>query len=194
MAYHLVASGNRRTIPITPIETAVFAAWLKTQDAAMIRWIKSTGFKGAVGSISLVAGPDGSLSQVLVGVDNHQGLWVYSALPSKLPEGCYEIDARMDRAGATAVALGWALGCYHITKYKSQPIGLRKPKLVWPKSCDREAVKRTAEATTLVRDLINIPAEDMGPPELALAARKLAKKHDARINGGEKAMRTLNLF
>ncbi len=82
MAYHLVASGNRRTIPITPIETAVFAAWLKTQDAAMIRWIKSTGFKGAVGSISLVAGPDGSLSQVLVGVDSHQGLWAYSALPS----------------------------------------------------------------------------------------------------------------
>ena len=181
MAYHLVASGNRRTIPITPIETAVFAAWLKTQDAAMIRWIKSTGFKGAVGSISLVAGPDGSLSQVLVGVDSHQGLWAYSALPSKLPEGCYEIDARMDRAGATAVALGWALGCYHFTKYKSQPMVLGKPTLVWPKNCDRGAVKRTAEATTLVRDLINIPAEDMGPPELALAARKLAKKHDARI-------------
>ena len=87
----------------------------------------------------------------------------------------------MDRAGATAVALGWALGCYHFTKYKSQPMVLGKPTLVWPKNCDRGAVKRTAEATTLVRDLINIPAEDMGPPELALAARKLAKKHDARI-------------
>tara|TARA_B100001142_G_scaffold298681_1_gene322071 strand:+ start:135 stop:1532 length:1398 start_codon:yes stop_codon:yes gene_type:complete len=182
MAYHLVASGNRRTIPITPIETAVFAAWLKTQDAAMKRWVKSTGFTGAVGSISLVAGPDGTLSQVLVGVETHQGLWAYSALPSKLPEGRYEIDARMDRAGATAVALGWALGCYQFTKYKSNPIGLGRPSLVWPKNCDRGAVRRTADATTLVRDLINIPAEDMGPPELALAARKLAKKHDARIN------------
>jgi leucyl aminopeptidase len=43
-------------------------------------------------------------------------------------------------------------------------------------------VKRTADATALVRDLINIPPEDMGPPELASAARKLAKKHNARIN------------
>ena len=182
MAYHFAASADRQTIPIIPIETEVFAAWLKTQGAAMKRWVKSTRFTGAVGSISLVAGSDGSLCKVLVGVDNHQGLWAYSALPSKLPEGRFEIDARMDRASATAVALGWALGCYQFTKYKSNPIGLGRPSLVWPKNCDRGAVRRTADATTLVRDLINIPAEDMGPPELALAARKLAKKHDARIN------------
>ena len=182
MAYRFVASVDRRTIPITPIETAVFAAWLKTQDAAMKRWVKSTGFKAVAGSISLVAGKDGSLSQVLVGVDNHQGLWAYAALPLKLPKRLYEIDARIDKAGATAAALGWALGCYQFTQYKSQPIGAETPSLVWPKNCDRGAVKRTADATALVRDLINIPAEDMGPPELALAARKLAKKHDARIN------------
>jgi leucyl aminopeptidase len=182
MTYRFVASADRRTIPIIPIETAVFAAWLKTQDATMKRWVKSAGFDAAVGSISLVAGKDGSLARVLVGVDDHQGLWAYADLPSKLPEGRYAIDARMDKAGATAAALGWALGCYRFTQYKSKPVASEIPSLVWPKNCDRGAVKRTADATALVRDLINIPPEDMGPPELASAARKLAKKHNARIN------------
>ena len=182
MTYHFVATADRRTIPIIPIETAVFAAWLKTQDAAMKRWVKSAGFDAVAGSISLVAGKDGALAQVLVGVDDHQGLWAYADLPSRLPEGRYAIDARMDKAGATAAVLGWALGCYRFTQYKSKPIAKAIPSLVWPKNCDRGVVKRTADATALVRDLINIPPEDMGPPELASAARKLAKKHSARIN------------
>jgi leucyl aminopeptidase len=182
MTYRFMASADRRTVPIIPIETAVFAAWLKTQDAAMKRWVKSAGFDATVGSISLVAGKDGSLAQVLVGVDDHQGLWAYADLPSKLPVCRYAIDARMDKAGATAAALGWALGCYRFTQYKSKPVAAAIPSLVWPKNCDRGAVKRTADATALVRDLINIPPEDMGPPELASAARKLAKKHSARIN------------
>ncbi|NKB19071.1 MAG: leucyl aminopeptidase family protein [Alphaproteobacteria bacterium] len=182
MTYRFAASADRRTIPIIPIETAVFAAWLKTQDAAMKRWVKSAGFKAAAGTMSLVAGKDGSLAQVLVGVEDHQGLWSYADLPSKLPKGRYEIDARMDKAGATAVALGWALGCYRFTRYKSKPVAAAMPSLVWPKNCDRGAVKRTTDATALVRDLINVPAEDMAPPELASAARKLAKKHNARIN------------
>ena len=182
MTYHFVTTADRSTIPIIPIETAVFKAWLKTQDAAMKRWVKSAGFKAAAGTMSLVAGKDGSLAQVLVGVEDHQGLWSYADLPSTLPEGRYEIDARMDKAGATAAALGWALGCYRFTRYKSRPEVQKLPSLVWPKNCDRDAVKRTADATALVRDLINVPPEDMGPPELAAAARKLAKNHKARIS------------
>ncbi len=73
-------------------------------------------------------------------------------------------------------------GVTNLLNIKASQWGWGRPSLVWPKNCDRGAVKRTADATILVRDLINIPAEDMGPPELALAARKLAKKHDARIN------------
>ncbi|MBK19119.1 MAG: leucyl aminopeptidase [Rhodospirillaceae bacterium] len=182
MSYRFVAKSDSTTIPIIPIETAVFSAWLKTQGAAMRRWVKSTGFKASAGTVSLVSGQDGSLQQVLVGVEDHQGLWAYASLPSKLPEGKYEIDARMDKAGATAAALGWALGCYRFDQYKTKPTEAKIPTLVWPKNCDRGAVKRTADATSLVRDLINVPPQDMGPPELASAARKLAKKHSARTN------------
>src|SRR5690606_21620753 len=61
----------------------------------------------------------------------------------------------------------------------------RKPsrrfaRLVWPKQADRAMVERTAEATYLVRDLINTPAEDMGPAELAEAAQTLGRAHKAK--------------
>ena len=171
MAYRFSASANARTIPIIPIETAVFSAWLEKQPAAMKRWVNSAGFLAKPGSVSLVAGDDGALSTVLLGVDDHQGLWSYAGLPAMLPDGRYRIDAVMEQEGATNAAIGWALGCYQFDKYKSAKPKTTWPELVWPKNCDRGAVKRTADATILVRDLINIPAEDMGPAELAAAAR-----------------------
>ena len=107
MTYRFVTSADSRTISIIPIETGVFQAWLKKQDGPMKRWVKSTSFKATPGSISLVSQDDGSLSQILWGVEDHRTLWSYATLPSKLPEGKYQIDARMGKAGATAVALGY---------------------------------------------------------------------------------------
>ena len=180
MVYRFFTAANARTIPIIPIETAVFSAWLKKQPAAMKRWVASAGFMAEPGSVSLVAGSDGALSTVLLGVDDHQGLWSYAALPNLLPAGRYRIDAAMEKDGATNAAIGWALGCYRFDRYKSRKSDAAHPGLVWPRNCDRGAVRRTADATMLVRDLINIPAEDMGPAELATAARRLARSHKAR--------------
>lgn len=180
MSYRFFTAADARTIPIIPIETAVFSAWLKKQPAAMRRWVDSAGFLAKPGSLSLVAGSDGALSTVLLGVDDHQGLWSYASLPADLPEGRYRIDAVLEKEGATNAAIGWALGCYQFDRYKSGQTQQKFPGLVWPRNCDRKAVKRTADATMLVRDLINTPAEDMGPAELATAARRLARSFKAR--------------
>lgn len=180
MAYRFFTAADARTIPIIPIETAVFSAWLKKQPAAMKRWVESAGFKAEAGDVSLVAGKDSGLSVVLLGVEDHQGLWAYAALPEKLPEGRYRIDAVLEKEGATNAAIGWALGCYRFDRYKSKKTAKKWPGLVWPHNCDKGAVRRTADATALVRDLINTPAEDMGPAELATAARRVARAHKAR--------------
>ena len=184
MSYRFVGRADSKTIPITPVETAVFDAWLKGEPAAMRRWVDSSGFKAKAGQISLVSGADGALARVLLGVNDHQGQWDYAGLPSALPAGRYQIDARLDRDGATAAATGWAVGCYKFDRYKSgaKTPAADLPALVWPANCDRKAALRTADATALVRDLINTPAEDMGPPELAAAARRLGKAHKARVS------------
>lgn len=182
MPYKFVNTANSKTIPIIPIETEVFAAWLKNQPAALVRWVESSGFKATPGEVSLVAGSNGELASILLGVEDHQGMWSYAGLPATLPPGRYRIDARLERKGATDAALGWALGGYKFDRYKSNNVKEAVPQLVWPKNCDRSAVTRTADATALVRDLINTPAEDMGPADLATATRRLARAHQARVS------------
>ena len=171
---------DARTVPIVPIEKDVFDAWLADQPEGIHAWVKSTGFKAAQRSLSLVAGEDGALGSVLFGVEAHDDFWAYADLPGRLPAGSYRIDARMERAAATGAALGWALGCYAFDRYaakRTAPV----PVLVWPAGADRAHVRAAAEATTTIRDLINTPAGDMGPAELAAAARRLGEANGARI-------------
>ena len=62
-----------------------------------------------------------------------------------------------------------------------------KPKRARSSSICRKAsiatiLRRIVDAVTLARDLINTPANDMGPAQLEQAARKLAARHAASIN------------
>ena len=50
-----------------------------------------------------------------------------------------------------------------------------------PDGVDAADLTRMVEGVTLARDLINTPANDMGPQELEDAARALAKRHGARV-------------
>jgi len=168
------------TIPVTPIEHAVFDSWLKKEPASIQGWVKSSGFSAKPGEISLLAGTDGKLSRVLFGVKDHDGFWDYASLPTALPAGSYRIDARMSVAGATAAAAGWALGGYRFERYKSTK-ARKLPTLVWPARADKARANAMAESISMVRDLINTPAEDMGPSELAAAARALGRSHKADV-------------
>ena len=174
------SKADSKTIPVTPVESEVFDAWLKKEPKDIQTWVKSSGFRARPGQISLVSGANGALSRVLLGVENHDGFWDYAALPKNLPAGSYRIDARMSAAGATAAATGWALGGYRFDTYKS---GKSKtlPTLVWPARADKSRVNAMASAVSLVRDLINTPAEDMGPSQLAAAARVLGRRFKADV-------------
>ena len=170
---------SNRTIAITPVETAVFDAWLASEKEEVRKWVTASGFSAKPGEINLVASPDGGLGRILLGVENHEGMWDYAGLPTRLPNGAFELDVRMSDAGATAAAIGWALGGYKFERYKTGS-GTILPTLVWPSGADRKRVSATVDATVLVRDLINTPAEDMGPSQLAEAARSLGRSFGAR--------------
>ena len=171
---------DAKTIPITPVEKAVFAAWLKNEPKEIKNWLKSSGFSAKPGEISLIPDASGTLTRVIFGVKNHDGLWDYAGLPKALPIGSFSIDARMAGEKATNMAIGWALGCYQFAKYKSAK-PRKVPTLVWPENAEKGRVKAMYDAVTLVRDLINTPADDMGPAELAAATRRLGKKFKADV-------------
>ena len=54
-------------------------------------------------------------------------------------------------------------------------------RLVLPDGVDGADLTRIAEGVALARDLINTPANDMGPAELEAAARPVAKQHGAKF-------------
>ena len=102
------------------------------------------------------------------------------SLPGALPPGTYRLEgAGFDRAEA---ALAWALGGYRFTRYRpAGATGRDLPRLVASEGVDAEAVSRIAAAVALGRDLVNTPANDLGPAEIEAAARALAERHGAAV-------------
>ncbi|KAA0571931.1 leucyl aminopeptidase family protein [Azospirillum sp. Sh1] len=176
----LLAVDGPDTVALTPVTKAGLADWLAGQPPAVASWVKAVGFTGEAGSTVFLPGPDGAVTHVLAGVSAIDDLWAFAGLPASLPAGSYRIDTALDARAATRAALGWALGSYRFSRYKKPPEkGFAN--LVWPAEADRGEVERAATATWLVRDLVNTPACDMGPAELAQAAQDLAAEFDAAV-------------
>jgi leucyl aminopeptidase len=165
---------GQTAVPITPVTKGALAS---LGDAAR-GWAEAAGYAGENGKHLLVPGPDGRLARVLVGVADEESTWAFAGLPGVLPRGTYRIDAPLEPAAATRAALGWALGGYAFTRYKKRDRVL--PGLVWPEGADRGEALRLARAIALARDLVNTPAEDMGPEALAGTARAIAERHGAK--------------
>ena len=177
MLDHLIAQQNG-AIPLVPVAEEGLAAVLGRLDEVERRWVESTRYLGEPGKIALLPDTAGRLARVLVGVRPGEELWGLAALPDGLPPGAYRLEGDFPAAVATRYALGWALGCYAFTRYKPRDRGWAD--LVWPATADRGLVERLARGIALARDLINTPAEDMGPPELAGAAEELAARNGAQ--------------
>lgn len=179
MLDHLIARASK-SIPIQPVREQALGAWAKGQPAAVQQWIKLAEFKAKPGSFCLVPDGRGRPAQVLIGVEPGIDRWSLGSLPGALPSGTYRLEDDLPPQEATAHAFAWAMGCYRFGRYKSE--GKDFAKLVWPKTADRAAVEIAARAMGLVRDLINTPADHMGPPELAAAVRAVAEPHKAKVS------------
>jgi len=165
-------------VPLTPVAPASLSEALMRLSESERRWVEGLGFKAEAGAFALVPGADGSLGRVLVGHKTEEPIWALGGLPEALPAGSYALDAKPGPAAATRMALGWALGAYAFTRYR--PRSRVPAELIWPAEADRAEVERLAKGICLARDLINTPAEEMGPAELAAAAEMLAGEHGAR--------------
>ena len=184
-------------IPAIPIHFATPSSWdalAATLDAAARRFAQAQGFKAKAGQCALLPGPDGGLAQVLFGLDEadsprHDPFWP-GQLPGLLPPGLYRFANAPHEARLAALA--FALGSYRFTRYRKGDTP--EARLVPPQGVDIDAVSRSAEAVALARDLINTPANDMGPAELEAAARDLAARFDTSFDciTGE-ALRQQNL-
>ena len=139
-------------------------------------------FTGKPGKCLTLPGPDGQIARVVFGIEDEtaksRDLFRPGALPGLLPPGVYRFaNAPHDVRLAT---LAFVLGTYRFGRYRKP----EKPevRLVPPDGVDVADIMRMAEAAAFARDLINTPSNDMGPDELAQAARALAERFGASFN------------
>jgi leucyl aminopeptidase len=175
----LFASPTDTAVPVTFVTSATWAETRDQLDARSRAFADAAGFEPKTGRHLLLAGPDGGLAGVLFGLENASDqptdLLRPGALPGLLPAGVYRFaNAPRD---ARLAALAFALGSYRFSRYrKAEEKAVR---LVWPPGVDAADITRIAEGVWLARDLINTPANDMGPAELEEAARAVASRHGA---------------
>ena len=172
------AATDGSAVPIIPVARNDYPAWLERQPETRRRWLTSADFYIAGEMPALVPGERGTLEAIIVGVESAADFWAFGTLPLRLPVGDYRIAAEgaIDEASA---ALGWGLGAYRFQRYKSAAREL--PRLVLGDGIDPAAIEAQVRAAYLVRDLINTPAADMMPAQLAEAAAGLAEEFGAQM-------------
>jgi leucyl aminopeptidase len=179
MLESLSDSAPKTALPVTAIDAKSLAGWLRKQPARTQRWVKSTQFAALDGEICLIPANDGKVARALVGVTALDDPWCYAALPAKLPKTRFRLDPVPEAPQANAAALGWALGTYRFSRYKKNEVSYAS--LAWPAAADRPRISALIEGIGLCRDLINTPAEDLGPSELTAEGQKLGKQHKAKV-------------
>jgi leucyl aminopeptidase len=150
-----------------------------------VPFLKASGFQAKEGELRLVPGAKGRLAAAVLGLGKSRDALALAAFSESLPDGVYKFGEVPDFCGGASGALAWALGTYAFSRYrKSTKTGA---KLALPPGLNGAEITHIADHVFLARDLINTPPNDMGPEELAAAARTLAKTHGASFRTIEDA-------
>lgn len=152
--------------------------WRSNQPAAVQAWVKGAGFTGAGGQVLLMPAAGGELNSILCGVGRSRDLWSLGGLSAALGDGVYQLDEDFDEPSTQQMALGFRLGQYQFSRYKKP--AAKAVELQIPKPWD-DHIESVVKATALVRDLVNTPAEHMGPADLTVAAQAIAELYQATV-------------
>ena len=196
MSSHLLneaeAAGSR---PIWLVSEQGLGPWLEAQAPAVRSWARAHGFAAEKQKLLLIPTSSGDgIAGAALGLGpvpdlSEPTLWTSAGLPDRLPPGRYRFAGTFSAVGATQLTLGWEYGSYRFTRYRKTLTEV--PALVAPAGTDLEYVRLASEALSEARDLINTPANDLGPAELGEAVQRLALQHEAecRILVGEDLLR-----
>ena len=177
------ARKNSSSIPITPVTKADIEKQRKSKTNINNKWIEKVGFSAQPGTVCYLPESKDRSFEIYLGVEDSDepggGVWDLAGLPKLLASGRYYLNKELSPSAATRACIGWGLGSYIFDKYKKQKKIVAE--LVWPVGADKKDANRIIKGINLTRDLINTPANDMGPNDLVESSRKLAKTHKAKI-------------
>ncbi|MEO0959708.1 MAG: leucyl aminopeptidase family protein [Pseudomonadota bacterium] len=147
-------------------------------------WAKAQGFRGKLGQTVILPTPEGANGSVLVGwgsaAERRRVRFALGRFAAEAPPGTYRLATSLPPAEAEEAALAWLLARYRFERYRKGS-ATREADLLVPDGVDGERLGVIAEGVFFVRDLINTPANDLGPEGLEAAARRLAERDGAEI-------------
>lgn len=168
---------SARTIHVT--DKHGFDTWLAAQPPRARAAIAAQKLKPVGYASAILPGDDAddwSVVTVVANVDDFSS-WCLAKLAETLPEGIY----RLASGSPGPAPLGWLLGQYRFDRYKKDE-KVTGPRILLSDEPARIAsFVQIAEAVALVRDLVNTPAADMGPPQLEAEATRIAKAYHADL-------------
>src|SRR3954452_10796938 len=175
----LAPDRGQKARPIHLVDKDSFEAWVKGRPAEDRALLEAHHFDGKK-AFAFILLPRGGDFEVVSAVANAGSLspWCLATLGERLPEGTYKLAS----GEPAKAALGWLLGQHRFDTYRSKPDPDRGPRmLVTGEAASIDETVRLAEATALVRDLVDTPAADLGPAELEQAVREEAARSGAKV-------------
>ena len=169
---------GQKSILIHLVSRDTFPAWSTSLSPVQRAALEGQRFGGKAGDVGIV--PDGEGWFAVAGVTSPDSLssWCLAKLAETLPAGTYAL-AEGDPGKAL---LGWQTAQYRFSRYRADKDAIGPRILLTKDAKALHAAMAEASAMALVRDLVNTPAEDMGPSDLEAEAEKLAKAHKAELH------------
>lgn len=173
---------GQKAVPIHLVDKAGLAEWLRTLGEGARAVLAAQKFEGRAGEVAIVPEGAGWFAVGGVGEGERLDTWALARLAEALPGGTYRLARVADAVRGEAALLGWITAQYRFDRYQTES-GANDPRvLLTPQVRAIAPTLAEAAATALVRDLVNTPAEDMGPAQLETEARALAKRFGADIH------------
>jgi leucyl aminopeptidase len=174
----ILAAPSRSALPLWLSAKGGIGTLADQLPAGAAAFLKASGFDGKAGALALLPGDKGALAGAVFGIGDAAATdpFLIGRLPRELPGGVWRLAN--PPADMALTALAWRLGAYAFMRYRKQ--GAEPACLVIEDKALRERTLLIGDAVCFGRDLINTPANDLGPVALATAALDLAKAHGAK--------------
>ena len=179
------AAAESSAHPVWLVRQGMDLATIEGLSAAHRNWLSGQGFAGQAKRFVLLPGVDGKPAGAVLGIgDGMAGEpcgpseLLCGLLPGLLPAGIWKLAGSAD---GQLAAIAWGLGAYKFCRYKSRDDNRSQPVLRLPPGVGISTVTAIVDGIWQARDLINTPANDMGPAELEAAARAVAAAHAVSV-------------
>lgn len=186
-----ISGSEAESIPLIPTCEQNLDAFLQNQGKAVENWVKSSEFKAKPQQFCIVPDEGGRIRMVLFGMTDSnepQGdkndietapIWLIADLAKKLPANIYQLECDWDESIKIQAEIGWGLGAYEFNFFKKDFLeGKARAKLNVTNE-HQQQINAYVDAFTLVRDLVNTPANHMMPEDLSSLTQELAEQHGA---------------